>query len=401
MTESLADNPTTHSCVPTFDVDLHSPEMLSDPYPTYRRFRDAGPVIWLEAHQMFAVPRHAEAVEVLTRWKSFSSGQGVGMNDVVAQAARTTLQTDPPDHDTYRAIEGRPLLPNAVKALEPELRELAVRTVDDLLSRARFDGVTELAQVLPLGIVANRVGLPAEGREQMLDWAAAGFDSFGMIENERTQRGLQTMRAASEYMQSVPGRLAPGGWADHLMQAGERAGLDLQTRLTLISDYIYPSLDTTIHAISAGLALFAANPDQWDLLRADRALLPRAVSEVVRLASPILWFTRTVTDDHSLGDVVLPGGSRVVVLYGSANRDERRFPDPERFDITRPPNDQIGFGRGKHSCMGMSVARLEMQVLFDVMADSVERIETGSWRRSVNNVLYGYEHLDVTFRPSG
>ncbi|MGQ0482397.1 MAG: cytochrome P450 [Pseudonocardia sp.] len=388
----------TESGVPSFGLDLHAEDMLVDPYPTYARFREAGGIIWLERHGMFAATRYAEVSEILGNWRAFICGEGVGMNDFVAAVARTTLQTDPPVHDTYRRLEGRPLLPNAVRELEPELRDLANRTVAELKGRERFDGVADLAQVLPLGIVARRVGLPDEGREQMLAWAAAGFDSFGMLDNPRTQRGLETMREAAAYLATVPGRLVPGSWADQLMGAVDRGELDLDTVLVLVSDYLYPSLDTTIHAISAGLKLFADHPDQWDLLRGDRSLLAGAVSEVVRLGTPIQWFTRKVAREHRFGDAVLPDGSRVVVLYGSANRDERRFPDPDRFDITRPPNDQLGFGRGKHVCMGMPLARLEMQVLFDVMADSVARIETGHSERALNNVLHGFSRLEVTFR---
>lgn len=385
------------SGAPSFDLDLHADAMLADPYPTYARFRDAGGIIWLERHQMFGAPRYAEVAKILGDWRTFTCGEGVGMNDVIA-AVPTSLQTDPPEHDRYRRIEGKPLLPNAVRELEPTLRELATQTVDALLGRERFDGVTELAQVLPLGIVAKRVGLPPDGEHRMLDWATAAFDSFGMIDNWRTQRGLETMREAGAYLQSVPDRLLPGSWADQLMQAGDGDELDRDTRLGLISDYLYPSLDTTVHAISAGLALFAENPDQWDLLREDRSLLPGAVSEVVRLGTPIQWFTRKVAREHRIGDVVLPEGSRVVVFYGSANRDEHTFAEPERFDITRPSSNQLGFGRGKHVCMGMPLARLEMQVLFDVMADSVARIETGRSERALNNVLHGYSHLDVAFR---
>lgn len=383
--------------VPSFDLDLHADAMLADPYPTYVRFREAGGIIWLERHQMFGASRYAEVAQILGDWRTFTCGEGVGMNDVIA-AVPTSLQTDPPEHDRYRRIETKPLLPKAIRALEPALRDLATRTVGELCSRERFDGVTELAQVLPLGIVAKQVGFPPEGEQRMLDWAAAAFDSFGMIDNWRTQRGLETMREAGAYLQSVPDRLLPGSWADQLMRAGDKDELDRETCLGLISDYLYPSLDTTVHAISAGLKLFADHPDQWDLLRHDRSLLPGAVSEVMRLATPIQWFTRKVAREHRIGDAVMPEGSRVVVFYGSANRDERRFSDPERFDITRPSSDQLGFGRGKHVCMGMPLARLEMQVLFDVMADSVARIETGRSERALNNVLHGYSHLEVAFR---
>lgn len=389
----------TSQLVTSLDVDLHSHEMLVDPYPTYARMREAGGVVWLEPHRMFAVPRYAEVAAVLTDWRSFICGEGVGMNDAVAQVP-TSLQTDPPDHDRHRLIESKPLLPNAVRELEPELRELATATVAELCTRDRFDGVTDLAQVLPLGIVAKRVGFPPEGRERMMEWAAAGFDSFGMIDNPRTQQGLAKMQDAAQYLHSVCDEFEPGGWADRLMRVADSGELDHQTCLGLISDYLYPSLDTTIHAISAGLKLFADHPDQWDLLRSDRSLLPGAVSEVIRLGAPIQWFTRKVARTQAVGGTVLPEGSRVIVLYASANRDERQFPDPERFDITRPPYEQVGFGRGKHACMGMPLARLEMHVLFDVMADAVTRIETGRSELALNNVLHGFSHLEVIFRAA-
>jgi cytochrome P450 len=305
---------------------------------------------------------------------------------------------DPPEHDRCRRFSGVPLLPKNVKPLEPRLRKVAEETILGLKSRESFDGVTELAHTLPLGIVSELVGLPDDGRERMLEWAALGFDSFGMIEDARTQRGLQGMAEAAEYMATVPGRVKPGGWAEQLLQAEERGELQPGEGLMLINDYLYPSLDTTIHALSAGLKLFANNPDQWALLRGDRSLMPGAVSEVLRLASPIQWFTRLVVKDHELGGVTLPEGSRAVVMFASANHDERKFPEPERMDITRKESTgQLSFGKGKHACLGMPLARLEMQVVFDVMADHVERIEVGEERLALNTTLYGHEYLEVSF----
>jgi cytochrome P450 len=383
------------SAAPSFDDDLHDEHSVVDPHPLYRRLRDAGAVVWMARHEAFAVTRYAEVNEALVNYKVF--GAGFAMNDLGCMLT-ALLNLDPPEHERIRKVVGRPILPRAVEQLEPELRELAERTVADLKQRDSFDGVKDFAHVLPLGIVSAQIGLPPEGREQMLAWGAAGFDALGMLDNERTIRGMETVQHAADYMESVAdGQLKPGSWSDMIMQAGARGEIPPDECVGYLQDFLYPSLDTTIHAASAGLKLFAANPDQWDLLRQDRKLLTGAVSEIVRLATPIQWFARKVREDHRLGDVDLPAGSRVLVLYGSANRDERQFPDPDRFDITRPPNAQLGFGRGKHACMGMPLARLELRVLFDALADSVERIEVGEERWVVNNVLYGLEYLETSF----
>lgn len=385
-----------HGNAPVFDLDLHAESILLNPYPVYQEFRDAGPVVWLERHQMYAISRYAELVEALTNWKVFASGQGVGMNDFV-NSIGSTLMMDPPEHDRCRKFNGKPMLPKNIKGLEPRLREVAERTIVELKQRDSFDGVADLASVLPLGVISELVGFPEDGRARMLEWAALGFDAFGMIDDERTQRGLEGMATASEYMETVPGRLKPGSWADDLMQAEERGELNEGEAVMLMNDYLYPSLDTTIHALSEGLKLFATNPDQWELLRNNRELMPSAISEVVRLSTPIQWFTRKVTQDYELGGVMLPKDTRTVMLFASANRDERKFPDPERFDITRKSTDQLGFGKGKHACMGMPLARLEMHVIFDVMADHVERIAIGEERLAPNTTLHGFAYLETSF----
>jgi cytochrome P450 len=146
------------------------------------------------------------------------------------------------------------------------------------------------------------------------------------------------------------------------------------------------------------IALFAAHPDQWDLLRADRTLIPHAINESLRLESPVPQFTRVLTHDHEVGGVPLPAGTRVALLYGSANRDERKYPDPERFDITRRPSDQLAFGRGEHACVGLPLARLEMESLLGSLADQVSRFEVVASRPLISNGLRGLEYLDVLVR---
>lgn len=164
----------------------------------------------------------------------------------------------------------------------------------------------------------------------------------------------------------------------------------------VMNDYIYPSIDSTIAAIGIGLLLFAENPGQWDKVREDQSLLVSAVPEIVRLASPLQFFTRLVTVDTQIAGVDIPMGSRVIVMYGSANRDERRFADPDAFDVTRDPNLHLGWGRGKHTCLGKPLARQEMTTLFAQLARHVERFEATAQWYEPNNIIRSLGELELS-----
>uniref|UniRef100_UPI001B3431C6 cytochrome P450 n=1 Tax=Streptomyces sp. GESEQ-35 TaxID=2812657 RepID=UPI001B3431C6 len=282
----------------------------------------------------------------------------------------------------------------------PRIEAEADRVVAELVGRGRFEVVTELAEHLPMTVVSDLVGLPDHGRTKMLEWAAAIWDTQGPADD----RAAAAMPAVEEFLafaanDAVPGKLRPDGWAAHLYQAAERGEIPLDKCPMMMLDYVTPSLDTTILAITNAVALFAANPDQWDLLRKDRSLIPHAINESLRVESPVPQFSRVLTEDHEIGGVSLAAGSRVALLYGSANRDERQYPDPMRFDITRRPSDHLAFGRGEHVCPGIHLARLEIGVLLERLADRVARFTIRESRPMINNGLRGLEYLEVAVEP--
>ena len=265
------------------------------------------------------------------------------------------------------------------------------------IRRGRFDAATDLAQRLPVSIVSNLVGLPEAGRERMLDWAAANFDCFGPM-NDRTTAafGIVQEMVRYAYTECVPGKLKPGGWAAMIYEAADRGEIPQSQAPAMMNDYMGPALDTTIFATSTAIWLFGQHPDQWDLLRADPSLIPNAVNEVVRLESPLQNFSRIITQDTEVGGVLMQAGSRVIVSYGSANRDPAKFPDPDRFDITRRAADHLGFGFGVHMCAGQNLAKLEIAAVLGALAKRVKRFELGRTERAVNNVLRGLRTLEVT-----
>lgn len=385
---------------PESDIDLWTTDALLHPYDLWRELRELGPAVWMRRHQIWALPRYQEVREALGDWRRFSSASGVTLNERMnGILAGGTLCSDPPAHDVLRGVVRQPLVPRELKALEPEIQMEAEALVQRLVARKSFDAVTDLAQHLPLTIVSASVGLPEEGRENMLEWAAANFDCFGPM-NERAQAAFPKLEEGVRFSfdRSLPGRLKPGGWAARLWDAADRGEIAAEQCPALLNDYWGPSLDTTIFATASAIWLFGRFPEQWDLLREDRSLVAHAINEAIRLESPIPQFSRLTTCACDVGGVTIPEGSRVLMMYGSANRDERKWKEPERFDIRRRRNDHLGFGHGEHQCLGQVLARMEIKALLNALADRVHRFELGTMERAVNNMLRGIRTLTVTVR---
>ena len=382
---------------PTCDIDLHTDEALINPYPLYNQIRDLGAVVWMERYDMFALGRFADVREAAANAQVFSSAQGVSLSAFGNMATRgTTLASDAPVHDALRKIVSRPLLPSAVKELSAQIAEEAETLVEKLLARSEFDAVADLAWHLPMTIVSKLVGIDERSRQRMPAWSAAVFNAFGP-DNERAKASLPTLGEMVGYLSQPNLRetLAPGGWGAQLYAAADRGEIEHSQCATMLGDYLGPSLDTTMSATASAIWLLGQNPEQWSLLREDPSLIPNAVVEVIRLESPIQTFTRVATQDIEIEGVFIPKSARVMLLYGSANRDERRWEDPDCFDVKRKVFQHLGFGRGVHSCTGMFLARLEIESLLSALVKRVHRFELGEARRELNNGLRSLGSLQV------
>lgn len=292
---------------------------------------------------------------------------------------------------------GAPLQPAAL-ALRAQFETAASELIDRLLRKKSFDAIADLATFLPASLVSNLVGLPEKGREQMLDWAAAAFDSMGPA-NARTEACFAKIAAMIEFIASQAGPLQvrQGSWAARLYGAANAGLITREQVLPLILDYVGPSLDTTINATGHLLFNLAHHPEQWQLLRSRPELIPAAINEVVRFESPIRGFTRFAPRDEQIDGIPLPGGSRVLILYASANRDERYWSEPDRFDIRRANvATHLGFGFGRHTCAGMHLARLEISSLLTSLIRRVDRLMVGEPTIVVNSILRGYATLPLT-----
>lgn len=386
---------------PVSDLELYSDEALADPYEIYRELRDLGPIVYMSKYDAFAIPRYHALRDAAMNWEIFSSAKGVMMNDTMNQLTEgIVLCSDPPEHRAMREVLERPLRPERLDTYAPQIKQEAHTVVSRLVQQGMFDAATELAQHLPLTIVSKLVGLGDYGRERMLEWASAGFDAQGPM-NPRTEAAMPKAQEFVEFAlnDARPGQIDPTGWAADLYRAGERGEIPADKCPFMVIDYTGPSLDTTIFGTSSAIWLFAKYPDQWDLLREKPALVRHSINEVLRLESPIQSFTRLVTTDHEIEGTTVPAGARVILLYGSANRDERKYPNPDAFDINRRPSDQLAFGHGEHACVGMNLARLEIRSLLEELMTQVEKFELLDEVRAVNNTLRGLSRLNVRVHP--
>jgi cytochrome P450 len=384
--------------VPTHGSNLYTTDAIVDPYPHYTALRGIGPVVWLSRHRVYALPRYAECKAVLRDDKTFVSGKGVALNPLTNRLSRgTTLSSDGAEHDQRRKLVAHRLLPRALRGIDGDVRDQAARVVDNALTRGEVDGVEDLAYALPMAVVPDLIGWPRDQRADLLPWGGATFDILGPMNRHALKSLPASLRMLAYARRVVRDRsLIEGSVGHEVLLAADDGKVRSAECAALMIDYIAPSLDTTISAISNALHLFAGHPDQWQLLKDDPGLIPKAINEIVRYESPLRAFTRRVRADTQIAGHSIPAGARVLVLYSSANRDEREWEAPDTFDITRDATRQLGFGHGAHACAGQGLARLETQAMLAALVDRVDRIElsgTPTW--AINNIIRRHEHLPL------
>jgi cytochrome P450 len=382
------------------DADPFSPDHLADPYPLYRTLRDIGPVAYLRRYGVYFLGRYDQVRAALGDPATFSSAGGAGLNETVNNAWQGALIClDPPEHTALRKLFTDRLGPRHLKGVEATIHNRADELVARLAEQGRCDGVTEIAQDLPVNIIHDLIGWPEEVRGKLLELALGGFDACGPDNVPATQAAFPRLGEMMEFLNRAydEDMLRPGGFGADITAAAKRGELSRTVAVSLLAGYIVAAFDTTINAIASGLMLFAHHPDQWQRVRENPALVPGAFLEIIRLETPLQCFARVTTRQVDYGDgICIPAGARVIVSYAAANRDERHYPDPDRFDVARNPLDHLGFGLGVHNCAGQSLAKLEGLAVFNALARRVNSITLdGPPQREVNNITRGLAHLPL------
>ncbi len=393
------------SGIPGLDVDPFAIEFFENPFPTHEALREAGPLVHLDKWNVYAVARYAEVHLVLNDPVTFCSSRGVGLSDFAKEKPwrppSLILEADPPAHTRTRAVLSRVLSPAVMKQIRDGFAAAAEAKVDELLAKGSFDAVTDLAEAYPLSVFPDAVGLKQEGREHLLPYAGVVFNAFGPP-NQLRQTAIERSQPHQAYVQEQCQRdnLAPGGFGACIHARVDAGDIAAAEAPMLVRSLLSAGIDTTVNGIGAAIYCLARFPEEFARLRSDPSLARNAFEEAIRFESPVQTFFRTTTKDVEISGCEVGVGEKILMFLGAANRDPRRWADPDRYDITRKTSGHVGFGSGIHMCVGQLVARLEGEVMLAALARKVAAIEiTGPVKRRYNNTLRGLETLPITLRP--
>jgi cytochrome P450 len=389
------------SGIPVSDFDPYAEEVLRDPWPYYEQLREAGPVVWLERYGVCALARHQEVHAVLSDPATYCSSAGVGLtnfkNGVPWRKPSIILEADPPDHSRTRKVVARILSPASISKLRPTFEREAEKLVDKVLAQGTFDAATDFCEAYPLKVFADAVGVPAEGRENLLPYGDMVFNGFGPI-NERFNTRMASSGQAVQWIAEVCRResLSKEGLGADLYAAADAGELTHEEAGMLVRTLLSAGLDTTVFTLCNALLCFAQHPDQWEILRDNPSMARQAIEEVLRYEPTFHSFYRTTTKPVEIAGVPMPENQKVVVFIASANRDPRRWENPDHFDIRRRASGNLAFGTGIHGCAGQMMARLEGDILLSALARKMSRIElAGTPIPHFNNTVRGYTSIPV------
>ena len=407
-------------------IDLTDPDLFADgpPQDVYRHLRDDAPVFWHEptpttpgGEGFWCLTRHEDVSWAARQPDLFSSagggdrdGGGTLIEDLPAGFAAGVLfnMQDDPRHRYIRRLVTPSVSPRRLRQIEAGLAGRCAVLLDEALERDPCDFLVDVAAELPLQAIASLLGVPQEDRHFLLDWADATLDYDDHNPGETSSRAQEAGAAMSAYCTRLldQKRVSPGDdilsvittarLPDGAAPGGPLSDLEQQLFFHLL---VAAGSETTRNSITAGLLAFMDRPDDWEALRADRALLPGAVEEMLRWASSTVYNRRTATRAVERHGQLIRPGDKVVLWWQAANFDERVFPEPLGFEIRRDPNPHLAFGAGSHFCLGANLARLEITLVFDGLLDRARSIgPAGPVERTRSNKHAGFRHAPVRFR---
>ncbi|MEU6142695.1 cytochrome P450 [Streptomyces sp. NPDC047081] len=392
---------------PVSDADPFAADVLLEPEPLHRTLREAGPVVRLSRYDVHALARYEHVHAALLDWQHFESGSGAGLanfrHEKPWRPPSLLLEADPPLHDAPCRVLREILAPPALHRLRAGWQAVAEEIVDQVLSQgSEFDAFPALAEAFPLQAFPDVVGLGPDGRENLLPYGNMVFNAFG------PRNGLVTADAPrlaelSAWVNAQCRReaLSEDGFGAQIWAAADRGDLTQEQAPLVVRSLLSAGFDTTVHGIAACLYALATHPQEWQRLRKRPELARVAFEEAIRWQSPVQTFFRTATTDVTVAGTLIPAHTKILMFLGAANRDPARWPDPDRFDLTRDPSGHVGFGMGIHQCIGQHVARLEAETLLTALARRVEHLElTGPPRRHPNNTLRSWTSLPMRVRPA-
>jgi hypothetical protein len=386
---------------PIFTGDPFTGQVLRNRVQFDEDLREAGPIVWLEQYDVWATGRFDVVDAIFRDHSGFSSASGTGLLNIKKdknwRKPSVILDTDPPDHTRIRSIMAKVLSPGAVRRLKSTFVLEADRLVDSLLDRGEFDAAADLAEKFPFTMLPNAVGMAQEGREHLLPYSAVNFNAMGP-RNSNFDRAVANAEGSAEHVawQVRRDALSDSGLGADIYAAVDAGELTEDEGALLVRTFLSAGIDTTIYGIGLALHALMENPEQWRILRETPALARHAFEETLRFTPPSPTIARTTSASVEMNDVRLGEAEKVVLFIGAANRDPRRFEQPEMFDITRQASGNLAFGAGLHACVGQLMARMEAECVLGAVARKISRLELiGEPVAAENNWLRGFDSLPV------
>jgi beta-dihydromenaquinone-9 omega-hydroxylase len=380
--------------------DPFAADVVADPYPWYRRLQAEAPLYHQDALGFWVLSRYEDVLAGARAHASLSSAEGI---IYTRQPLPMMLTMDPPDHTRLRRIVARDFTPSVVAAWRPLVERLARDAVDRMLQEGTTDAVAAVASPLPILVIAEILGVPPEDYPRFRLWSDQIVESLALNDPndiERATRTVDGILSLQRYLTALveERRRAPrGDLLSRLVQPREEGTLDDSEVFWFSLLLLVAGNETTTNLLGNVLHTLASEPAVWDELRAGPDLVPGTIEESLRHDSPVQGFFRTVLSPHVVQGTEIPAGDRVLLLYGAANRDLRRYDDPDAFRIDRNPADHLGFGSGIHLCLGAHLARLEAGAVLTELAWRVRRLEpAGEPVRGTNPILRGMSELPLS-----
>ena len=392
---------------------LLDPKVLANPYPLFQRLRSEDPVHWDPFLHAWIVTRYTDVMEVLhtfsaDRTPSPEQLTGMGLaklNPIARVMVRQMLFLDAPAHTRLRGLASKAFTPARVETLRAHIREIVENLLDGLPDKGRMDVIADLAEPLPAIVTAEMLGVPTSDRHQLKAWSADFAEMLGNFQHnpDHVPKVLDSVQRMSDYF-----RGAIAGQKKHPREGLIRSFLDAEidgdrfTEEEIVANLIVTMVggqETTTNLIGNGMLTLLRNPQEMQRLRDDLSLIPSAVEEMLRYESPSQHTARMAPEDREMGGKLIRKRQAVMAVMAAANRDPERFPDPDRFDITRQDNRHLAFGYAAHFCFGAPLARIEGQIAFSAILRRFPflRLETEQpiWRTNLG--LRGVTSLVVAF----
>lgn len=393
---------------------LLDPDVLADPYPLYARLRQESPVLWDRFLHAWVLTRYDDVVEVLGRFSAKCTPTPerlteLGMQRLAPVAeimVKQMLFMDPPQHRRVRGLASTAFTARRVERLRDHIRDIANDLIDRVVAHGEMDLMSDFAGPLPAIVSAEMLGLPTQDHEQLKDWSQTFAQILGNFQNNPD--GMRDVLNAASDMAAYLHRAlvrysdAPAvgliGLLSHARDHGDRLTEEEVIANTIIT--MVGAQETTTNLIGNGLVTLLRHPPALNQLRDDPAILPTAVEELLRYESPSQQTTRIAPEDTVLGGQPIERGQSVIAVMGAANRDPKRFADPNRLDLTRQDNRHLAFGWGPHFCFGAPLGRIEAQIAFETLLTRLPELELigGPLQWRANLKLRGLATLPIRWR---